>query len=86
MLWSRAAKERTSWYRGVVDAAGRFMTKWHKTEADESWPIRSTVDTKNSNKRKLEGGGGDWWRGGTDTDVDERRIEMVHGVVSYRFD
>ena len=74
-LWSRAAKKSGNWYRGVVDAAGRFMMKWHRTETDKHWPIHATVDTKNSNKGTLEGGGG-----GTHTAVDERRIEMVHMV------
>ena len=84
MLWSRAAKTSGNWYRGVVDAPGRFMTKWHRGEADKSWPIHATVDAKNSNKGKLDGGG----RGGgrTDTAVDERRNEMVHDVARYRFD
>ena len=47
-----------NWYRGVIDAAGRFMAKWHRTKAVESWLIHATVDTKNSNKSKLEEGEG----------------------------
>ena len=43
------------------------------------------MDTNNSNKGKLEGGGGEGG-GHTDTAVDEHRIEMVHGVANYRFD
>ena len=27
VLWPRAAKKSGKWYRGVVDAAGRFMTR-----------------------------------------------------------
>ena len=34
------------------------MTKWLRTEADKSWPTHATVDTKNINKGRLEGGGG----------------------------
>ena len=79
MLGLRAANKRGNGYRGVVDAAGRFMMKWHMTEADKSCLIHATVDPKNSNKGKQEGGR-------TDTAVDERRIEMVHGVASYLFD
>ena len=60
------------------------MAKCHGTEADKSWLIHATVDTKNSNKGKPEGEEGGWGR--TSTAVDERRIEMVHGVASYRFD
>ena len=54
------------------------MMKWHRTEADKSWPIHATVDTKKSKKGKQGVR--------TDTAVDEHRIEMVHGVASYRFD
>ena len=79
MLWSRATKKRGNWYRGVVDAAGRFMAKWHRGERKKSWPIHATVDAKNSHKGKLEGGGG------IDIVTDERRIEMIHGVAGYRF-
>ena len=56
------------------------MKKNHRTEADKSWPIHVTVDAKNSNKWKLEKGGG-----GTNTAVGERRNEMVHGVAKYLF-
>ena len=52
------AEKSGNWYRGVVDAAARFITKWHRTEADKSWPMGATSDGKNSNKAKLDGGGG----------------------------
>ena len=84
VLWSRAAKKGGNWYREVVDAAGRFMTKWHRTEADKSWPLHAKVGAKNKNQGKLEGGGGGVGR--TDAAVDERRIEMAHGVARYRVD
>ena len=35
VFWPRAAKKSAKWYRGVVDAADRFM-RWHKGEADKS--------------------------------------------------
>ena len=58
-----------NWYQGVVGAAGRFMPKWHRSEADKSWLIHATVSTKNSNKSKLEGGRG---RGGARTEIQLR--------------
>ena len=76
-------KKSRNWYRGVVDAADRFITKWHRTEADKSWPIGATLDGKNSNKANLDGGGGGWR---IDTAVDERRIQMAHFVARYRLD
>ena len=36
VLWPRAAKKSGKWYRGVVDAADRFMTRWQKGEAEKS--------------------------------------------------
>ena len=42
--------------------------------------MHATVDAKNSNKGKLEGGGGRR----SDTAVDERRNDMVHGVARCR--
>ena len=32
-LWSTAAKKAGKWYRGVLEAAERFMVKWHEDEA-----------------------------------------------------
>ena len=81
--WSRAVKS-PNWYRGVVDAADRFMTKWHRGEADKGWLRHATVDAKSSDKGRLEGRG--WGGGGTGTAVDEGRNEMVHGMSRHRFD
>ena len=36
VLWPRAAKKGGSWHRGVVDAADRFMTRWHRGEVEKS--------------------------------------------------
>ena len=30
VLWPRAAKKSGKWYRGVVEAADRFMARWHR--------------------------------------------------------
>ena len=32
-LWSTAEKNAEKWYRGVLEAAERFMVKWHEDEA-----------------------------------------------------
>ena len=32
-LWPRAATKSGNWHRGIVDAAYRFMTIWHRSEA-----------------------------------------------------
>ena len=36
VLWPRAAKKSGKWYRGVVDAADRFMTRCHKGGVEKS--------------------------------------------------
>ena len=35
-VWTLAAKKAGKWYRGVLEAAERFMVMWHKDEADAS--------------------------------------------------
>ena len=32
-MWTIAAKKAGKWYRGVLEAAERFMSKWHENEA-----------------------------------------------------
>ena len=32
-VWTIAAKKAGKWYRGVLEAAERFMDKWHENEA-----------------------------------------------------
>ena len=36
VLWHTAAKKGGKWYRGVVEAAEWFMTRWHRDEAESS--------------------------------------------------
>ena len=36
VLWPKAAKESGKWYRGAVEAAGCFMVRWHRDEAQRS--------------------------------------------------
>ena len=37
VLWPRAAKKSGNWHRGIVNAAERFMARWHRGEAEKSW-------------------------------------------------
>ena len=59
VLWSTAAKKGGEWYRGVVEAAECFMTRWHRDEAESSWLRHTTVDAKSDDKgrRGVQGGG-----------------------------
>ena len=68
VLWPTAAKKGGKSYRGVVEAAECFMTRWYRDEAESSWLRRATEDAKSDDK-KGKGGGGKGNR--TDTAVDE---------------
>ena len=59
VLWPRAAKKSEKWNRGVVDAADRFMKRWHKGEAEKGWLRQAAEDDKSGDKRKLGGRGGE---------------------------
>ena len=84
VLWPTAAKKGGKWYRGVVEAAECFMTRWHRDEAESSWLRHATEDAKSDDK----GRGARKGKGSrTDTAVDECRNEMmVDRVARYRFD
>ena len=83
VLWPMAAKKGGKWYRGVVEAADCFMTKWRREEAESSWLRHATEDAKGDDNGKGRGEG----RGSrTDTAVDECRNGMVDRVARYRFD
>ena len=56
-LWPTAAKKGGKWYRGVVEAAECFMTRWHRDEAESSWLRHATEDAKSDDKGR--GGGGE---------------------------
>ena len=56
MLWPRAAKKSRDWHRGIVDAADRVMTRWHRVEAEKS-SLRYAAEDANSNKRQPGGRG-----------------------------
>ena len=50
-------KKSGDWYRGAVDAANWFVTRWHSGETEKSSPCHVAVDAK-SNKREPGGRGG----------------------------
>ena len=76
----RAAMKSGNWYRGLVGATDRFMTRWHRSEAEKNWLRRAPVDAKKSNKGKPGVGCR------TDAAVDECRNEMVDRLARYPFD
>ena len=42
-LWSTAAKKAGKWYRGIREAAERFMVRWHEDEAELSRQRRASA-------------------------------------------
>ena len=44
--------------RWIVDAADRFMTRWHRGDAEKSWQRLTAEDAKSSNQGKPGGRGG----------------------------
>ena len=56
VLWPTAAKTGGKWYRGVVEAAECFMTRWHRDEAESSWLRHATEDAKSDVKERAVGG------------------------------
>ena len=46
VLWLTAAKKGGKLYRGVVEAAECFMTRWHRDEAESSWLRHATEDAR----------------------------------------
>ena len=83
VIWPTAAKKGGKWYRGVVEAAECFMTRWHRDEAESSWLRHATEDAKSDDKGRRERKGRS---SRTDTAVDECRNETVGRMARYRFD
>ena len=83
VLWPTAAKKGGKWYRGVVEAAEIFVTRWHRDEAESSWLRHATEDAKSDDKGRRERKGRS---SRTDTAVDECRNETVGRMARYRFD
>ena len=52
VLWRTTAQKRGQWYRGVVEAADCFMTRWHRDEAERSWLRHAAEDAKSDDKGK----------------------------------
>ena len=52
-VWTIAAKKAGKWYRGVLEAAERFMAKWHENEATLS-------RNRNASLRVVPKGIGGW--------------------------
>jgi hypothetical protein len=78
--WTIAAKKAGKWYRGVLEAAERFMVKWHENEATLSRIRHASVSGGARGNRK---GGGNSRR---ETAVDESRKEMADRVARYQAD
>ena len=60
MPWPRAAKlipMSGNLRRGIVEAADRFMTRWHRGEEETSWLCLTAEDAKSSNQGKPAGPG-----------------------------
>ena len=79
--------------RGIVDVADRFMTRWHRGEAEKSWQRLTAKDAKKSSNQGKPGGA----RGGSTTVTavlilllyvrDECRNEVADRVARwYQFD
>ena len=79
VLWPTAAKKGGEWYRGVVEAANCFMTRWQRDKAESGWLRHAAEDAKSDDK---ENGGGETG----DAAVDASRNELVNRVARYRFD
>ena len=58
VLWPTAAKKGGKWYRGVVEAAECFMTRWHRDKVESSWLRHTTEDAKSDGNGRGAGKGG----------------------------
>ena len=45
------------WYRGVVQAAECFVTRWHRDEAESSWLRHATEDARSDDRGTERGEG-----------------------------
>ena len=58
VLWPRAAKKNGNWHRGIVGEADRFMTRWHRGEAEKSWQRLTEEEARRSSTQGAPGGRG----------------------------
>ena len=79
-VWTVAAKKAGKCYRGVLEAAERFMAKWNEIEATLSRNRHASATGVPQGNRK--GGGNSRW----ETAVDESRKEMAYRVARYQAD
>ena len=92
-VWPRAAKKSGNWHPGIVDAAGRFMTRWHRGEVEKRRLRLAAEDPKKSSNQTKQGKpeGRRGGRAATDTAIirmyeGERRNEMAYRVARHQFD
>ena len=83
MLWPRAAKKNGNWHRGIVDAADRFMMRWHRGEAEGAGNASQQRTPRAATKGTGGAAGG---RNCTDTAVDECRNEGGDRVARHQFE
>ena len=55
-MWTAVAQKAGKWYRGVLEAAERFMVKWHKDKADASRKRHASAVGGAQGNGKREGG------------------------------
>ena len=79
-VWTVAAKKVGKWCRGVLEAAERFMAKWHENEATLSRIRQASATGGAQGNRK---GGGNSRR---EIAVDESRKEMAVRVARHQAD
>ena len=51
------AEKSGNWHRRIVDAADRFMKRWHTGAAEKSWQSLPAEDAKSNNQGKPGGAG-----------------------------
>ena len=98
-LWSTAANTAGKWYRGVLEAAERFMARWHEDEARVSRQRRASAvggaqDNGGRGGNRRSGRKPDQWngaRGGNrrsrrETPLNESRKETADRVARYQAD
>ena len=79
-VWTIAANKAGKWYRGVLEAAERFMAKCHEIEGTLSRNRHASATGGPQGNRKV---GGNSRR---ETAVDEGRKEMADRVLRYQAD
>ena len=79
-VWTVAASKTGKWYRGVREAAERFMVKWQKDGADLSRKRHASAVGGAQGNGKRRG------NSGKKTAVGERRKETADRVARYQVD